>query len=805
MEKATRITGHVVDDAGHPIPGASVFIEVTKKYPGSDQRIDLNWHPSQTDAQGLFTFTGLPADPDKVDLGTYDLMHLNAEFLQLQPYSPRQALWDGTAKLTLPTGTPVDVTVLKPDGTPAPGAEVFVGRDNHVVNCLDPVAADANGVVRLAAKPGFSSTLTASLKGYGPAQSPLAVSSAPQHLTLKLTPPNHRSIDVVDSAGRPIPNVEIRPSTWRGTQVLSAHLRTDAAGHAVWNGGPADPVLTDILPENYVGKRDFPWSPNTPARVVLVRPTPVTATVVDATTNQPIPDFTVRPAVVWNEGERLIWQPNDLLNGRLQQSPGQFRLKLDYPAARYLLRVSSAGHLPEDIGPFPPDGTPKTVNLRLQPAPSITGQVLTPDDRPVPIADVYLVVASDWMGLDNGRPRMENSGAHTRTDPDGHFSLPPQREDFALLVLSDQGTATLKRQDLTTPDAAIHLIPWATVHGTIDVQGKPAGNLPIYAQANTTTLADGKPVIARKYFFTTAKDGTFTLPRVPTGRLILTREVPNHSPGRIWFVALGTVDAKPGQDVELHLGQGTAITGQLLIPPGKPWMIRQARLEPKGKPHVEGFENVEIFDDGRFRADGLQPGDYTLHVALHEPPPDNACGWGRVVGEYGASVTVPPNTPLTNVGPIAPNPTAGPDLKPGDPAPDFSVQTLDGQTLRLSDLKGKVVLLDYWATWCAPCIAELPNMKKLAAAHANDPNFVMLSLSIDDTADDPRRFAKDEEIPWPQVWAGIDSQIVRTYGATAVPVTFLIGPDGRILSRDLRGEQLQSAVDAALKSAATSR
>ena len=187
-----------------------------------------------------------------------------------------------------------------------------------------------------------------------------------------------------------------------------------------------------------------------------------------------------------------------------------------------------------------------------------------------------------------------------------------------------------------------------------------------------------------------------------------------------------------------------------------------------------------------------------MHVALHEYPPNNDCGWGRLVGEYETDVTIPNGSEKLDIGTLSPKRIPGPDLKVGDMAPDFGVKTLDGQNMRLADLKGKVVLVDFWAGWCAPCVAEIPNMQTIKAAHAGNGKFVMMGLSLDDKEEDVRGFVKRAKIDWPQAWVGIDSEPVKAYGATAIPATFLIGPDGRIVARDFRGEELKKAVEAAL-------
>ncbi len=93
------------------------------------------------------------------------------------------------------------------------------------------------------------------------------------------------------------------------------------------------------------------------------------------------------------------------------------------------------------------------------------------------------------------------------------------------------------------------------------------------------------------------------------------------------------------------------------------------------------------------------------------------------------------------------------------------------------------MLLDFWAGWCAPCVAEMPNLQKIQSAYADNPKFAMLSLSLDDQESDVKLWITRAKYTWPMAWVGVDSPIVKTYGATAIPATFLISPDGKILAR----------------------
>lgn len=134
------------------------------------------------------------------------------------------------------------------------------------------------------------------------------------------------------------------------------------------------------------------------------------------------------------------------------------------------------------------------------------------------------------------------------------------------------------------------------------------------------------------------------------------------------------------------------------------------------------------------------------------------------------------------------------DLEVGDTAPPLQAQTIDGKPFDLEDHRGKYVLLDFWATWCKPCIAEFPRLKEAYEAAGQDARFVMISLSLDADIEAPRRFLAEEKLPWHQVYLGEENRVSKAYGLSSIPATFLIGPDGKILARGIRGEQVKKAV-----------
>jgi len=138
--------------------------------------------------------------------------------------------------------------------------------------------------------------------------------------------------------------------------------------------------------------------------------------------------------------------------------------------------------------------------------------------------------------------------------------------------------------------------------------------------------------------------------------------------------------------------------------------------------------------------------------------------------------------------------------KVGSSAPPIEAQALDGKTIRLADQRGKLVYVDFWATWCAPCVAEMPNVAK-AYEKFNADGLVVIGISFDRDADALRRFVEQRKIPWPQILAeGAErGPLAQAYGVAGIPATFLIGPDGTVLERDLRGERLLQRVEEEIK------
>ncbi len=144
---------------------------------------------------------------------------------------------------------------------------------------------------------------------------------------------------------------------------------------------------------------------------------------------------------------------------------------------------------------------------------------------------------------------------------------------------------------------------------------------------------------------------------------------------------------------------------------------------------------------------------------------------------------------------------ASPSLSEGQSAPEFEVETLDGKVVRLADLQGKFVLLNFWATWCGECVAQVPELKAIYDDYRSDDRFEMLGLSLDESSNVLRDFVHAQEIAWPQAHLGVWSQttLPSQFSASRIPSVFLIGPDGTLIAQGLRGPQIREEIENALR------
>ncbi|MDA3927689.1 MAG: TlpA disulfide reductase family protein [Prolixibacteraceae bacterium] len=127
----------------------------------------------------------------------------------------------------------------------------------------------------------------------------------------------------------------------------------------------------------------------------------------------------------------------------------------------------------------------------------------------------------------------------------------------------------------------------------------------------------------------------------------------------------------------------------------------------------------------------------------------------------------------------------------GSIAPDFELMSMGNEEIKLSELKGKYVFLDFWGTWCSPCCAEIPNVKKLSDSFS-DENLIVIGISTNDSENVLRSFIKENQMKYINTMS--DKKVNKDFGVSSYPSTFLIDKEGKIIAKNLRGGNLTEQV-----------
>ena len=141
-------------------------------------------------------------------------------------------------------------------------------------------------------------------------------------------------------------------------------------------------------------------------------------------------------------------------------------------------------------------------------------------------------------------------------------------------------------------------------------------------------------------------------------------------------------------------------------------------------------------------------------------------------------------------------PQSGSAALVNNPAPDFSVATMDGETIQLADYAGQTLMLNFWQTTCAPCVRELPALADFAAQQAQrEDGAAVLAINFEETTQMIRDFFDENGISGVPIALDPDSTVRRTYGVQGIPVTYIINADGEIRFRHLGEVTLEELVE----------
>jgi protocatechuate 3,4-dioxygenase beta subunit/peroxiredoxin len=850
LEMGSRITGKVVDDAGQPVAGAHIELWISKRSDNTRERFNRNASIT-TGSDGVWTLDGVPTQGAQVRAGAWDYHYANGDFFDMKQPSATE-LRDGTFTLTLTRGVLFTLTVLKPDGTPLAGAHVATGGQ-MASNRLPAQKTDKDGKVVYAAKPGDQVVLTVTAAGFATDMKQFVMAAEKNDESIRLAQSTPLTGRVVDPDGKPIPNAWIYPDTWRGVRSLDERIHADRNGKFIWKDPPADEVLCDVeAPNNaFLRSQNVPMTAGGQEIVVtLQRALHVSGTVVDAETNQPIPSFHIIRGISFDKDRPTDWQRGQNELGR----NGQFQLTENFPYPGYAVRIEADGYTPAESRVFTADEKQVVLEMKLNKGQALTAVILTPDGKPAAGAKVMLLEPGQTgQIMDNGTTFYSQS-PQAVAGPDGKCSFPAETGLFKLVAMDATGYVEINSTDFSK-SGEVRLIAWGRVQGKLMHAGKPWPSQKIMLQMMDQQRYDPKQSrVFQQFQATTDADGAFTIDRIPAGKAQVGRLIETNT-GQYRTMSTSNpeeIEVIAGQSVSISLGnKGRPVQGTVVLPPSLAdqrsgnWTLTgsartRSNMQPPpmpddikngtpeqqqkwykdflasdaGKKFIadqqsqrQTFRNypVEVVADGKFRIEDVVPGSYQLYFSIMRNSTPTA---GMIAEDAQLAAGNAEFTVSEIPGGYSDEPQTLPELKMnliphvdvGDTAPDFTAKTSDGKDLKLSDFKGKYVLLDFFASSTPTQDADKQALQSAVDTFGGNDRFTIIGVNLFGSTDDTKAYTQKYGLSWTSATLNDRSAAspMQTYGIQQLPSILLIGPDGKVIAKHLHGDAIKTALTNAL-------
>jgi thiol-disulfide isomerase/thioredoxin len=832
-----RYSGRVLDgETQQPVAG----VKMELYYPISNGTLN-DMGTVLTNADGKWSCMG-PPELGRIEISLDHPDYIGSDFdLGRADTPPIDAMRDGSAVQHMKRGQRITGHVVGPDGKPLWNALVLAGQfysttggEDEAIEDSTTARTERDGSFSIGGIPAGKRQLVVSADNMAPTFVPLLVSTQTPAVTVKMQTGHDMFGRVVDEESNPIVGAHVTIDGWTMTDAFTRPLpqkaMSDSEGHFKLSGLPSDGTL-----RLYAGKKgrlgtlfEVAAAAADVGDVTLCNNPRLAGRVVDDVTGKPVKVFHIKLGCVAEDG-RINYSS---LDASADCTDGTFGMReqawiIDRSGrTQFCAKITAEGYAPQ-VTPFIMALRPSpAMTIRLKRAAAIMGTVVDAQGAPVAAAEVFWVSPTDDVGITGCKIDPDYSYApdvRVTTDAAGRFSLPCSSEPGRILVLDEKGYALLASGDYRS-GTALKLKAWARVEGRYLPGGRPAAAVQIQT-ISPPLFSDPTRHDHLGFQLKTITDaeGHFVIDHVPSLPL---RVEAGASYGPAAFV---NILAQPGQTLHVDLGRGgSPVTGQIDLtqviavnPPPEgtsfdtstSW-IRAVQIDPSPPPPAgsdpadwnsqlatvlngAATENLpipayfaDLEPDGSFSFVGLPRGKYELLAVIHAERPPNTCGWGLVLGRGHSQFTVadsplelPPLTPD-----VIPHPTVG------SLAPEFTGKDSTGKDFSLSSLRGKYVVLDFWAGWCGPCRAALPLLQDVYRKHASS-DVAFVSLNYDYTPVAAASAVATAATPWPNImlgpWDG-NSPVLQAYDVSLLPSLWLIDPQGHIAARDPTLEQLDA-------------
>jgi peroxiredoxin len=802
LEKGTSAGGTVVNEEEQPVEGATVEVQALGQNRGGAMLGEI-----VTDAHGHWSTQNVPAETEKLTLRVAHPAYIPSCSMDAQRYTHVVARGENI-QVRLVHGVPLSGRVVDEQGNPVAGAHLHLDDLGQEPPFAISADGDMDGRFRLEHCPVRKATVIASAPGFAPNAVPVTIASDMPETVMALPPARPVSFLVVDPQQVPLANAHVYVNASRGELQLYSGgkgLRTDAQGMFSLTDAPRRAAYyLNVGGWGYTRKVEVGPS-DEPVRVVLPAMGCLVLRAVDASTGKRIQDFEVQ-------------QQNDYAGTGNAQQPwygagraeaGEFVRQNQGNSGKVRYRIDIPGYRRGTTRWIGNEDGKLQIALSLRPAPMREGHVLDAQGKPAPTPVVQWV---DGPYFSVGNNTSWSGASPVKGDQRGVFSITSRDwESGMLLATADAGMALVSGVDFEAV-STVRLKPGGRVvcemPTTPNVEASLSGTITERSRVQvsyTCTLdGDGKGVFEKVY------PGQYSVARLDTSE-----------PMRHEYVPVGSVTALSGQTVEVSIHPGRKVVAQVDVPDeAKPWLAKrrdglavQLRTADSGSGgSVYGNGTVWLHPDpsGRVELTELAPGAYALRVEplFNQEQQLDGTPIKRYFESDEVKFAVRPSAPgddapldLGTIRLHAEGEAAPPAAE--TPQPGFIVDKLEGGTLSLQDLRGRYVLIDFWAVWCKLCQAQEPHLKQVWQEFGKRDDFVMLGLCLGDNPKLIREFVSAHEIPWPQgmLQDSFSNVVAEHYGVTSLPQILLIGPDGKAVADNLLDDKIESAVQAALKSA----